>query len=118
MLEKEKEWLASLKVGDEVCYSSYRSNYTISKVKKITPTGQIVLENGNRFKEGVYRSGTGAWATLYRLKPVTEEIREKILRTKLINVIGDTNLHGLTLQQLKDIYTIIRKEGETDGEKS
>ncbi len=52
--------LKSLKVGDEVAYGyySWEWQYTIVKVVKITPKGQIALDNNKRFgPDGVIIGG-------------------------------------------------------------
>ena len=40
------EWLASLKVGDEVGISHRYQGKTIAKVEKVTPSGRVVVDLG------------------------------------------------------------------------
>jgi hypothetical protein len=53
-MQQDKEFIKSLRVGDIVDQVSYMRfegiKITRSSVKRISPTGQITLENGDRFK--------------------------------------------------------------------
>jgi len=72
----EKEWLASLSVGDTVGVNSGRwhwsyKGYTLHTITKITPTRQITLDNGQRFTNDGYEMG--AINSFYRAKLCTYE---------------------------------------------
>jgi len=51
------DWIKQLKPGDLVAHGNARNgipSYKFSKVEKVTPSGQIVLENGKRFNPDGY----------------------------------------------------------------
>lgn len=77
--------LARLKPGDEVAVAGVRGGYLkILPVKRVTPSGQIVLENGDRFMPTGCMVGT-SFHDRRRLHAPTEAIREKLARTALID---------------------------------
>jgi len=110
-----KTWLKTLKVGDEVAierYSLEKYEYSIHKIEKITPTGQIKLEGKEvRFKNGVEMRRTGAWDFPDEIKPVTDEIRMRIeesrLRRKLISALTKINISELPTEKLRKIKEIV-----------
>lgn len=106
---RDDQWLASLKVGDEVTIVGFHNEKTICKIDRITPTGMIGI-GGTRFKEGV--EWTSDWNKSH-LDKVTPEIVLEIEHTQLIERISHQNWYKkyLTIDQLRRIDAIL-KEGK------
>jgi len=100
MSEYEK-WLASLQVGDEVCYHSRWNGYTIIKIEKITPTRQIKTTFGHVFKGG-YSRDSG-----YTIKPITDEVRSAVRRGNLLGKVNNFEFTKCNLEQLERVAAII-----------
>ncbi len=49
-----------LKAGDEVCVETYYGGKKFTKVKRVTPSGIVVLENDTRFNTDGLELGTSA----------------------------------------------------------
>lgn len=98
------EWLKTLKVGDEVTYSTRWHKDVITKIKKITPTGQIKTKDNKTFKKGYCRmdSWDGCW-----LKPVTDEVRERILLRSIYGKVANTDWAKVSVDKLKRIAAIL-----------
>lgn len=113
-------WLGTLVEGDQVavCDRSYseQRTYRVYRVSKITPTGRITLEkkvNGevlewdfdHRGQERLPReSGRGAWGRLpHKIEKVTDEIRENIRRTRLLNILDNVKWKDLDTKVLVEI---------------
>ncbi|OMF70492.1 hypothetical protein [Paenibacillus glucanolyticus] len=98
------EWLKTLKVGDEVTYSTRWHKDVITIIKKITPTGQIKTEDNKTFKKGYCRLDTwdGCW-----LNPVTDEVRERILHRSIYRKVADTDWAKVSVDKLKRIADIL-----------
>ena len=91
------EWLKSLRDGDEVCIG----NDVISKVTRVTPT-QIVTKY-NRYSRSTGRKIGANGFQVSWLSPVTDEIRERNLRTRLIGYLRGVDYSQIptaTLQAL------------------
>ncbi len=73
-------WLKSLKVGDEVCIEEDHS-VKIAKIERLTPSGGVYIGNMKFNKHGICH--IDKWHSAY-LIPVTPELREKVLRGKLL----------------------------------
>jgi hypothetical protein len=78
----DKDWLKTLKVGDEVCYKTRWGGYRVVKIAKITPTGQIKTDDNRTFKDGVCRADTWEY---WDLEPVTTKVRDYLLKRELVN---------------------------------
>jgi hypothetical protein len=77
----------SLKPGDEVAVKTDRYGritYTISRVKSVSPTGQVTLDNGERSRPNGIGMGERPFGEIADLVPVTEEIRMKVCRQGLV----------------------------------
>lgn len=91
------EWLKSLRDGDEVCIG----NDVISKVTRVTPT-QIVTKY-NRYSRSTGRKIGANGFQVSWLSPVSDEMRERNLRIRLISYIKNINYSQIptpTLQAL------------------
>lgn len=77
-MKAQQDALAELKQDDKVA-SEYRGRYEVHTISKVTPTGQIVLEDGSRWKNGRKMGESGGWYSSY-LYPLTPAIAEKVRR--------------------------------------
>ena len=113
---EQTEWLKTLKAGDEVVLfkSTWRgSKYSIKEIKKVTPTGRIIVDGVTFLPNGRKWSGTTGYA---RIEPVTDEHRERIEEEKflrygytLIEEVAKRNIE-ISKKQLKAIVKIIEEE--------
>jgi hypothetical protein len=87
-----KEWLDSLKPGDEVAYKRNRpgigsgSLYAFSKVKKVSPTGKVItLECGKQFNIacGYERTTQGFRGRLIPVGVARQEIHNEEVKKSL-----------------------------------
>ena len=79
------EWLAGLKVGDEVAERQYNSNI-VTTVERTT--SKMIMFEGKRFwRESGMEVGRGEEWGGRNLYPVTDEIREEIERREIDNNI-------------------------------
>lgn len=114
MMKWEQErwgWVKTLKEGDEVAYNIGRygkERWVIGRVKKITTTGKIRIDDGTLFDEkGEHRSGTG-WNRIYRtIQPVTQEILDSIRREKILYDLSHVKFEKLPLEKLEEIMKIL-----------
>lgn len=113
------QWLAQLKVGDEVAYgTSYygRPQYRFSKIKSISPKARIItLETGDRFDAyGDERDK----ATLHpkhllppgetreRVAQYQAEVEQKQRKRKLLES-ARSKIEELSLEQLESLNTFL-----------
>ena len=109
----DKEWLASLKKGDDVAIMCYKPGlgrvYSIGTITKITPTGQIQI-NGNDPK---YRNGEingDQYNNGPTLKPLTDEIRETVFREEACLKLRNTKYERLSTEKLRKIKAVLMEE--------
>ena len=108
--EEQKEWLKSLKVGDLICkfvsptWHNSSSYYSTVKVKSITKSGNIRLENGDLIKLG-YTSG---------YQPITKEVmlinKEVSIKKKLKRKFESVDVDNLDIEKVKQILEILGDE--------
>jgi len=108
----DKEWLASLKVGDKVAVSEWvpgaRHKYEIHTIERITPTKQIQVSNiSQKFRDGNIPSDR--YNNGKELCPLTPEIEEKVLRRDTIELMRNIKEGQLSQDQLKRIKAIIEE---------
>ena len=75
-----KDWLMSLKEGDEVAIpnrSSYDRTPLITRILKVTPTQLVTKEYALEVRFNRY-DGSARGHSSRKLQPVTDEIREKV----------------------------------------
>ena len=104
-----KDWLQSLKPGDDVAIDIITGGYVLRKVSRLTKT-QIVLDNSQKF---YISSGQLVGGSHYRstsIIPVTAEIKEVIERSKLIYNIKKSHLYDISIESLRQILYIIESE--------
>lgn len=103
-----QEWLASLKVGDEVAMTERYSNkeFKICKVSRITRTLIIIdyYEKKFRRKDG---KESGSDYPFRWINPVTHDVRCEIERLDLIKIIQNANINFLSLDKVQKIYGLI-----------
>jgi hypothetical protein len=87
-----EEWLEKLQAGDEVIVHRERHHYVLARVKRITPTGRITVDDGSRYtsqfsREGVLRAVGGK---IFHLLQATPQNREKAERHRIAQRIQMT----------------------------
>lgn len=115
--EDRTKWLESLKEGDEVACDVGRYgnvDWRILQIKKITSTGKIRLNGLEDIlfdKNGEGKSGgSGAWRQFYQISPITDYIKNWVLKRNLVLKLKDINLKELSIEQLQAIEKIINLE--------
>lgn len=103
--QKQREWVKTLEVGDEVAIETgtYSSHWSIYKVVKITPTGRLNLSNGWVANP----DGTLRGDTFNKIYEVTDEIRRLIWRRNTIYKLSKADFKSLTdtaLKKMLDAY--------------
>ena len=104
-----KDWLQSLKPGDDVAIETITGGYVLRKVSRLTKT-QIVLDNSQRF---YICSGTIVGGSAFRrtsIIPITAEMKETIERSTLIYNIRKSHLYDISTESLRQILSIIESE--------
>lgn len=88
-------------VGQEVAirsgygYASYRA----AKVAKITPSGQVVLTNGDRYQPSGHRIGGGSYRE--SIEPMTDKIRDGIRKEEIASRLSVVRWKDLPLSTLE-----------------
>lgn len=117
MTQAQAQWWEQLKPGDEVgVVNHYRNRVTISKVQRVTPTGQIVLVGGSRFIRRRYRESPVRHGDTYKpdfLCPIEEAQRlidqmQTINRYRsLVNHLRDYRWQDLSADKLERIKALV-----------
>lgn len=113
---ERQQWLNGLNVGDEVAVDyGRRGGYHIGKITRITPTRRFTVEGkgctfGNDGWEMVGKS-RGSWGYCRsKIQPVTDEIKQAIVRAEAISYINAyLRVDNLSTQQLLDILKVIQQ---------
>lgn len=105
-----KEWLANLKVGDEVVVDSSTSlcgGLSIVKVERLTKT-LISVSDGRRYRrsDGI---APGDGYSRSHIEEPTDEIREKIRRQKSATWLSRVKWDQLPTQTLSQVIEIVQK---------
>jgi hypothetical protein len=82
------------------------------RVERVTPSGQVVLEGGDRFNARGIRKEFGGYR-YDRLCRWNQEIADYLMAKRLEEAIGRTRWDELSLDQLKAIATLLFKSKET-----
>jgi hypothetical protein len=111
--EERQMWLDSLNEGDYVAinYSSFGVNWVIKKIEKITPKRYITVDGNKYNSKGI---STGESYHQKSLEPVTQEIKDHVLKRRLINQIEKVDLKNMSLEKLQAIYEVVKSEIETN----
>jgi hypothetical protein len=104
-----REWLDSLKAGDEVAIHT-RNWVDIVKIERMTQT-QIIIDQYRFYVSNGYAIGRRLWNQPY-IGPVTDEIRLKIKHRNLVYKISNTKFDDLPLEKLEAIMRIIDGEAK------
>ncbi len=101
-----------VKKGDELI--EHTDNYgslKLVKVDHVTPTGQIVLEDGSRFyKDGREVGKKSHFGVRSRLEPATPEARVEAIRQTNVVFLKTLNWNKIDPQKLVQIVEILNKE--------
>lgn len=98
----DAEWLASLKVGDEVAVHGNSLRFVhprIKRVDSITTTGRVVI-CGVKFTNGRNR------AEGMSIVPVTDKLREDIKRTRIVVELRSVNWGSVDTAKLEQIAAL------------
>jgi len=104
-----KDWLQSLKTGDDVAIETITGGYVLRKVSRLTKT-QIVLDNSQKF---YISSGLIVGGSFYHktsIIPITAEMKESLEKYRLIKIIKKYDLSLLNTSSLMEILSIMRNE--------
>lgn len=101
----EKEWLLSLEVGDKVAIEGRLTGVRIFEIERITKIYFIIKGEKFRRADG-YKIGCDSWNSI-SIKPITDEVRAKILSRNLEVKIHNGELRKLSLTKLKEIKNIM-----------
>ena len=104
-----KDWLQSLKPGDELAIETITVGYVFRKVARLTKT-QIVLDNSQKF---YISSGLIVGGSFYHktsIIPITAEMKETLEKYRLIKIIKKYDLSLLNTSSLMEILFIMRNE--------
>lgn len=100
-------WLAQLKPGDHVAI--YRNTgWDSYEVTKRTPSGQIVLANGQRFAQDGWEIGKQSWHKC-SLTEITPEIEQKMLVNQVREMYRQVNLADLSSDALEEVLAVLEK---------
>lgn len=108
-----KDWLASLKEGDEICYQTRWQGHRITRIVKITPTRIIRTEDGKAFRDGYYK--VDSWE-YFRLEEVTYEIRAAILKRKLVSQLNHVKWAELPFETIKEVCILLSSQGKEQNQ--
>ncbi|MGH7241565.1 MAG: hypothetical protein ACREGB_04680 [Candidatus Saccharimonadales bacterium] len=115
-----EDWLKSLKKGDKIGIpgrSLSEGTFQVVTVKRVTPTGRIVVTNQNDHETtfdstGHYSDGS-RWGARLDLQPITQEMVARRLRLNRESVVKhffeDRPVSALSDQQLAEVYDLFQK---------
>lgn len=104
-MDDEKEWLGSLRDGDQVCIVSRFRDNEIRVIDRVTKTQIVIGQNKYRISDG-YIVGGGSF-NVTRIKKLNADLIYEIRRKRFIKEISNRSLEDLTLDQLERINSII-----------
>jgi len=111
-----KEWLKTLKAGDEVFVKMYHQGYRVCRVEKITEKFIKVHGFESKFRMNGTIVGSDIWnATL--LEEYTEEKKTMVLlnrqKRKIIKMMKD--IDKLDASKMQELYNKVSEVFETNG---
>lgn len=113
------EWVKSLKAGDPVAVVSEnhgnKTSVIYTTVKKITPTGIIVVETSKgvlKFRpDGRERKSQESYQTWYTsICPRSDELSDWMERTRILKKIQNTDFKTLPTDIMREIEKSLNKE--------
>jgi hypothetical protein len=109
MTNADKEWLASLKEGDEVIVAGAQNGMSVSSVQKLTATQLVVRGTRYNRKDGWERGGGGSFSRRWLRKP-SPEVVAAIKRKELINrlsCVSRSHLETISNEKLKQAAELL-----------
>lgn len=117
--EERMAALQALKEGDQVAVFSHYQGYSVATIKKITPTGIIVLEDGKRFKNGSEMGDHARFAHPDTIEPLTEKVKAIMERQRKVKAIKNFLAHvervsweQISMETIDGIYEAIKPRKE------
>jgi hypothetical protein len=107
---ERQEWLDSLKEGDKVAlrHNGYSTDsYLIREITRITPKRIIKVGNIEYNNKGQQR-GRGTWDRGVDIVPITQDILNRIEKSRLVSEISDINFKTVPLEKLRKIAEILK----------
>lgn len=105
-------WLTGLKPGDKVMYRRAGSTKTIveAEVVRRTPTGQIVLKGGRRFRPDGSEITSSSWDRV-RIEPSSPELLEEArARVRLFDLRG-VNWETVPKDVISEVHDLLVQRG-------
>ena len=96
------------KVGDKLCYDSSCGLPRVITIKKITPKGTIVDEDGIRYRDGVHYAGD--MGSMRSLREIIQKDSYAFKIAKLYRFISEYDFKKCSLEDLEYLEKAI-KEG-------
>jgi hypothetical protein len=108
-MKDRREWLATLKAGDEVHVSeSMTKDDSIRKVDRTTKT-QIVIGNSKFRRSNGFPVGSDTWIRRHIEKP-TAESRKRIKRARMVRLLNSVKWSEVSDAALSAIVKIAMEE--------
>lgn len=110
-------WIEKLKVGDQVVVSTNMGR-VLRTVDKITPAGNIKLNNGTLYNKDGSQRGNNGWYS-NSLEEATPEVIQEIKKAHFIVYARKKikeSLNNLNVDQLREILKIISTDKENNDE--
>ena len=111
-----KNWIENLKVGDQVIVHTNMGR-VIRTVEKITPAGNIKLNNGTLFNKDGTERGRSTWNTTYlgeATPEVVKEIKEKHFIICVKKQLKEFLKKDLTIEQARALFQLIKETEEIE----
>lgn len=97
-------------VGDELAVGNRLTPYVIRKVIKISPSGRLVMDNGDILNPDLTIRGSVFTTRPSRYCEVTDEIREEMRRHDLLQKVSRFNASAMTTDQLFRVAQIMDEQ--------
>ena len=114
--ENYKDWLKSLKAGDEVAcdVSKYNTYYCIFELVRRTPKKMFFKNKTYESEKEMMFSDEGYFydnstGTRIHIVCLTDEIRNIILKRKMLRIIEQVNFESIDTLKLKEILNLCGK---------
>lgn len=110
----------NVKAGDEVCYipaypqGNSEKNWFIMLVEKVTPTGQIVLVNGERFDAtgSEIAKQQGRYSSKASIREASDELRARVKHAKNIQFLCHFAWDKVKDREaLEDVIVVLKLHG-------
>ena len=111
--DEKRAWIAGLKPGDRVAFPArgWEKDYKLDTVKHRTPTGQIVLAGGRRFRPDGSEITSSTWDKT-SLFPVTDDLLARMDARRRRRVVVGTNWEEMPQEVIDAVYPILEAERE------